>query len=131
MLEIQEMARNAMFPLQVIINPAGDHLDAMVTKMEGRKARAKAAKKAKKREISSSNGEVEQPSTSKDANGTAKKSKPSEKEGKKPSSSSGKQPKTIQEDRSKSEVYKSLFSSHKSAQNRPKGNWVTFDPRYN
>jgi len=30
-----------------------------------------------------------------------------------------------------SEVFKSLFSSHKSAQNRPKGNWVTFDPRYN
>jgi len=30
-----------------------------------------------------------------------------------------------------SEVYKSLFSSHKSAQNKPKGNWITFDPRYN
>jgi len=30
-----------------------------------------------------------------------------------------------------SEVYKSLFSSHKTALNQPKGNWVTFDPRYN
>jgi hypothetical protein len=30
-----------------------------------------------------------------------------------------------------SEVYKSLFSSHKNAINQPKGNWVTFDPRYN
>ena len=30
-----------------------------------------------------------------------------------------------------SEVYKSLFSSHKTALNQPKGNWITFDPRYN
>ena len=38
---------------------------------------------------------------------------------------------SVQDDPSKSEVYKRLFSSHKSAQNLPKGNWVTFDPRYN
>jgi len=31
----------------------------------------------------------------------------------------------------KSEVFKKLFTSHKSAQNLPKGHWVTFDPRYN
>ena len=37
----------------------------------------------------------------------------------------------VQNDPTKSEVYKSLFDSHKSAQNKPKGNWVTFDPRYN
>ena len=30
-----------------------------------------------------------------------------------------------------SEVFKSLFTTHKSAQNKPKGHWVTFDPRYN
>lgn len=38
---------------------------------------------------------------------------------------------SIQEDGSKSEVYKKLFSSHKDAINKPVGNWVTFDPRYN
>ena len=37
----------------------------------------------------------------------------------------------VQNDPTKSEVYKSLFDTHKSAQNKPKGNWVTFDPRYN
>jgi len=37
----------------------------------------------------------------------------------------------VQNDPSKSEVYKSLFSSHHTALNKPKGNWVTFDPRYN
>jgi hypothetical protein len=39
--------------------------------------------------------------------------------------------KSVQDDPSKSEVYKKLFSSHKSALNQPKGHWVTFDPRYN
>jgi len=39
--------------------------------------------------------------------------------------------KTIQDDPTKSEVYKRLFSSHHTALNQPKGNWVTFDPRYN
>lgn len=37
----------------------------------------------------------------------------------------------VQNDPTKSEVYKSLFDTHKTAQNKPKGNWVTFDPRYN
>ena len=39
--------------------------------------------------------------------------------------------KTVQNDESKSEVFKSLFSSHKSAQNKKEGHWITFDPRYN
>jgi len=30
-----------------------------------------------------------------------------------------------------SEIYKKLFTTHKDAINQPKGNWVTFDPRYN
>merc|ERR1712136_433423 len=38
---------------------------------------------------------------------------------------------TVQNDSTKSEVYKSLFSSHKSAQNKKTGHWITFDPRYN
>jgi hypothetical protein len=38
---------------------------------------------------------------------------------------------TVQEDPKTSEIYKSLFSSHKSAQNKPTGHWITFDPRYN
>ena len=38
---------------------------------------------------------------------------------------------SVQNDTTKSEVFKSLFSSHKSAQNKKTGHWVTFDPRYN
>jgi len=39
------------------------------------------------------------------------------------------QNKSIQ-DGAGSEVYKKLFTTHKDAINQPKGNWVTFDPRY-
>ena len=46
-------------------------------------------------------------------------------------SNSVKASKGVQEDASKSEVYKSIFSSHATALNKPKGHWVTFDPRYN
>ena len=38
---------------------------------------------------------------------------------------------SVQSDATKSEVFKSLFSSHKSAENKETGHWVTFDPRYN
>lgn len=34
------------------------------------------------------------------------------------------------QDSNKSEVFKKLFTTHKTAQNLPRGNWVTFDPRY-
>jgi len=46
-------------------------------------------------------------------------------------SSGSKKVSSVQEDPGKSEIYKSLFSSHKSAQNKPTGHWITFDPRYN
>ena len=117
----------------VILNPnEGEEADRMRTKMEGRKAREKAAKKAKKEGSGASKRKGEEEVEPKDANGVVKKSKvfvsasTSSSEAKKE-----KKPKSIQEDNTKSEVYKSLFSSHASAQNRPKGNWVTFDPRYN
>jgi hypothetical protein len=38
---------------------------------------------------------------------------------------------SVQSDNTKSEVFKSLFSSHKSAENKTTGPWITFDPRYN
>ena len=109
----------------VFLNPVdGDEEDLMAAKMEARKARAKAEKKASKAE--------------KRKDVIVKEEEPAKKVKKIAFSSQSvtkpkevKTTKSIQEDKSKSEVYKSLFSSHSSAQNRPKGNWVTFDPRYN
>jgi len=123
----------------IILNPEWGEKDAdlMRTKMDARRARVKAMKKAAKegkRKLVEENGSAT-PSTSSgsDTNGEVKKAKIA----KMPSTSTsdsdkkGKNSKSVQQDPTKSEVYKSLFSSHHTAVNKPKGNWVTFDPRYN
>ncbi|XP_046919404.2 replication termination factor 2 [Dermatophagoides farinae] len=38
---------------------------------------------------------------------------------------------SVNKDPNASEAYKSLFTSHESAKNRPKAHWVTFNPCYN
>ena len=111
--------------------------------MEARRARIKAAKKAAKEEKRKANGStttdseevsdakkakvVQQPSTSSSSkvikNGSSKVIKNG--------TDKTKGTKSVQDDPTKTEVFKSLFSSHKTALNKPKGNWVTFDPRYN
>jgi len=125
----------------IILNPEWGNeskdADLMRTKMDARRARVKALKKAAKegkRKLVEVNA-FKTPSTSSNSvtNGNAKKSKIA----KMPSTSTsdsdkkGKISKSVQQDATKSEVYKSLFSSHHTAINKPKGNWVTFDPRYN
>merc|ERR1712029_948116 len=121
----------------IILNPEerSEEEDLMFAKMEARRARIKAAKKAEKEKrkaeksangITNDNGEqptkkvkIVEPkasSSTKSANESLVKNGHS---------------KGVQNDPSKSEVYKSLFSSHHPALNKPKGNWVTFDPRYN
>merc|ERR1711874_344137 len=79
---------------------------------------------------SGSNGELAE-----DGNGepSAKKIKKSSNNflDQKPKAGTSKKASGVQEDPGKSEIYKSLFSSHKSAQNKPTGHWITFDPRYN
>lgn len=134
----------------IILNPEWGESDAdlMKTKMEARRARVKALKKAAKegkrklQEImpppatSTSGSATSGVSTSgSEANGEAKKSKMSKIPSTSTSSGLDKKSqslsKSVQKDPSKSEVYKSLFSSHHTALNKPKGNWVTFDPRYN
>ncbi len=41
-----------------------------------------------------------------------------------------KKTKTIQEDPSASDVYKSLFTTSAKAKNQQKAHWVTFNPQY-
>jgi len=146
----------------IMLNPEGDELDLMNSKMIARRARVKAEKKAlkdsKKKRNHEDAGEFKKPglvaSTSEsdagpsssndsinplDKAGTSSE-EPKVKKAKKSSGSNvstfndqkGKSKKvSIQDDGSKSEVYKKLFSSHQDAINQPVGNWVTFDPRYN
>merc|ERR1719220_416503 len=132
----------------------------METKMVARKARAKALKKAAKEakrkhenaetDCSGSNkvSKVDTSTTkdtgsvksSSDLNGSCNDSKHKTEGVSKPiqsikilnnQSKKDKSKSSVQNDASKSEVYKSLFSSHQSAQNKKTGHWITFDPRYN
>lgn len=125
----------------IILNPEENDEDLMRTKMDARRARVKAAKKAAKegkRKLTAETSNEE--STKSNGETEVKKMKNSEKEKKiEPSSSKSVSngisklgvKSSVQKDPTKSEVYKSLFSSHHTAINKPKGNWVTFDPRYN
>ncbi|TRY61444.1 hypothetical protein TCAL_06247 [Tigriopus californicus] len=116
----------------IILNPESEDASLMLTKMEARKAREKALKKAKKElkrgvdAVPIKNG-ADEPFKKPKISGNLTSNIPPPPTSEKLSVKLG----SVQKDPSKSEVYKSLFSSHKSAQNKPKGHWVTFDPRYN
>ena len=118
----------------VILNAEGDDLTDLETRMDARRARAKAAKKEKTKNAVSTDDKtaIKRPSTdpssapstsklakvvntnSKVANGKAKKAKV-EKE----------------HDPKDRESYKSLFTTHETAKNKPKAHWVTFNPFFN
>merc|ERR1711963_474080 len=116
----------------IILNPEdrSEEEDLMFSKMEARRARIKAAKKAEKEKR-----KAEKVQNGNSDETVVKKVKISEPKASGAKKSNGeiakKNGSTVQNDPSKSEVYKSLFSSHHTAINKPKGNWVTFDPRYN
>ena len=106
----------------VIVNPEStEDYDLMLARMETRRAKAKAEKAAKKAAKRKANGEAEAVPAKSDKR----------KDDKIKVKTSTVKNSSIQHDPTKSEAYKSLFSSHKSALNKPKGPWVTFDPRYN
>lgn len=121
----------------VTLNPEeGSHQeDLMATKMAARRARVKAAKKAAKADKRKANAnELEEEKSNKKSKSSSSSGKlnvakngDGKTKGKAPIAAAA----SIQNDPTKSEVYKSLFSSHSTAINKPKGNWVTFDPRYN
>jgi len=132
----------------VTINPEEEELDLMNSMMIARRARIKAMKKAAKEAKRKNESGFKVPEavaggssgSSPDSDGqpALKKSKPEEisafrdqKKTNDPSKIKKSKPSSVQEDPNASEIYKRLFSSHKSALNQPKGNWVTFDPRYN
>lgn len=45
-------------------------------------------------------------------------------------SSEDRKPKTIQDDPQATEVFKSLFNTHKTAQQQQHAHWVTYNPQY-
>ena len=150
-----------MYEDLVTLNPEEEEIDLMNSKMVARKAKAKAEKKAKKKkgiEVDASEptekkqktevsdkGKVggSSSSSSSSFNPFAEQAKREKAEDARPVRDRGpvtsnpiaqfvadSKKKSVQEGGG-SEVFKSLFTTHKSAQNKPKGHWVTFDPRYN
>jgi len=139
----------------VILNGNEEEIDLMVSKMEARTARQKAAKRDKKSkkhvEATVVSDEVETqsvPTTSEKLDvgptkpGTSSKLTQSVKSFLKREAQSDalidpaiKKLKdgvfSVAEDKSKSEVYKSLFTSHKSEQDQSRAHWVTYNPHYN
>lgn len=111
--------------LIVLNSDEREEKDAMDANMLARRARAKAEKAAKKAAKRGAAGEAAK------AGGPSAKAAKTASNGSDTSSKVANGKSALQKDPSKSEVYKSLFSSHKSAANKPKGNWVTYDPRYN
>lgn len=115
----------------IVLNGNEEDLAAATVKMEARKARAKAEKKTQKNA-----------STSED-NGPAKTAKTNKKSSEAPKRSATtvdlsdpkfKKTKTdysVAKDPNASEVYKSLFTTHKTATEKQKAHWVTYNPFYN
>lgn len=134
----------------------------MLSKMEARTARQKAAKKDKKLKnkitatvvsepseqqqepattSSDQSGQVDQTLPSKSSNGISKTALGSKTILKREATTDAmidpaiKKLKdgvfSVAEDKSKSEVYKSLFTTHKSEQDQSRAHWVTYNPFYN
>lgn len=145
----------------VILNGNDDEVDLMVSKMEARTARQKAAKKDKKLKkqieatIVSESTEQQPAATTSDDTPTVLPSKTNasskahstqnvkpflKREAQTEASDALVDPDikrlkdgvfSVAEDKSKSEVYKSLFTSHKSEQDQNRAHWVTYNPFYN
>ena len=114
----------------ITLNGTEEEIEELKKRMLERRAKEKEMKKNKKRKASdvdlsapsneSKKKEAEpQPSTS--LTTPSSSSKPVDKSAKEYS---------VAKDPTVSETYKSLFTSHKSAQNKPKAHWVTFNPCY-
>ena len=134
----------------VIINGTPEEVEQLKLTMNERREKAKTEKKTRKRTKTSTASDVEtevatdSPSTSDSHNKKQKKDCPASNN--KPSiSSSSSTTKTststllteksradysVAKDPNASETYKSLFTTHSSAKNKPKGNWVTYNPMY-
>lgn len=112
----------------IVINGTEDEVERMRTAITDRRAKAKADKRQKKRKHSDSKDgmirlkEGDAVASSSTASCGRKQAATSDKADKKV--------KSIADDPSASEAYKSLFTSHESAKNKPKSNWVTYNPLY-
>uniref|UniRef100_T1J2E7 Replication termination factor 2 n=1 Tax=Strigamia maritima TaxID=126957 RepID=T1J2E7_STRMM len=115
----------------ITLNGTDDEVVLLRRKMDASREKAKLLKKAKKHRLNygdaSSATETGQP--------IKKKMKESiiiaNIDNKPKNGASSVDLKSIAKDKTKSEAYKSLFTSHGSHKNQPKAHWITYNPLYN
>jgi len=121
----------------IVLKPEGEDLDLMKTRMETRRAHAKAQKKAKKNqatEVSSDEPQAKKKklSVDKQAQMAPGPSINLPNNGKllDPAFAKAAPSYSVAKDGQKTEIYKSLFTTHDSAKNKPKAHWITYNPLY-
>ena len=124
----------------IVLNPDDDELDSMKARMEARRARAKALKKSKRPVEGGSTSTSGEPSEKKKKVGTEKQTKviagpsinlPNNGKLVDPAFAKASASYSVAKDEQKTEVYKSLFTSHESAKKRQTAHWVTYNPLFN
>ncbi|XP_043215613.1 replication termination factor 2-like [Amphibalanus amphitrite] len=125
----------------IVLNPDDDELTQMRARMEERRAKAKALKKSKRsKEAEESASMSTEPAAKKKKSGTEKQAKtlagpsinlPNNGKLVDPAFAKASASYSVAKDSQKTEVYKSLFTSHESAKTRQTAHWVTYNPLFN
>ena len=111
----------------IVLNGDPVEVESLRTKMMERRSKAKAERKDRKRKHTE--GQTETLIKLKDGSVPTASSSSSKTEGK-PEKKEKKSTSSIATDPNRSEAFKSLFTTHESAKNKPKSNWVTYNPLY-
>ncbi|XP_043231315.1 replication termination factor 2-like [Amphibalanus amphitrite] len=123
----------------IVLNPDDDELESMKVRMEVRRAKAKALKKSK-RTAEGDSVTVSEPLAKKKKVDTERKTKvlagpsinlPNNGKLMDPAYAKASASYSVARDEQKTEVYKSLFTSHESAKTRQTAHWVTYNPLFN
>lgn len=131
----------------VILNAVDEDLELMQERLNARKAAQKSSKKRKNKTESTSTESTSTESTSTEINDKEevlkKKIKKEEKssilpkknvnrnEAEDPAYRKAKESYSVAKDPKASEVFKSIFTSHKSADDQDRAHWITYNPFYN
>ncbi|XP_046835657.1 replication termination factor 2 [Vespa crabro] len=120
----------------VILNADGDDLKLMEERLSARKIAQKSLKKKKKNNESTSTeanekDEVPKKKIKKEEKPTITKKNINRNEAEDPAYRKAKESYSVAKDPKASEVFKSIFTSHKSAVDQDRAHWITYNPFYN
>lgn len=120
----------------VILNADGDDLQLMEERLNVRKIAQKSLKKKKRSNESTSTevnekDEVPKKKIKKEEKSTIPKKNITRNEAEDPAYRKAKESYSVAKDPKASEVFKSIFTSHKSAVDQDRAHWITYNPFYN